>query len=629
MRRHLPVGSAGVLVALIVGSASADFVVDLGSGALAGGETRSVEIVVDESMIPIGYEMVGFEFSIDFVSNGTPSWASDCAFWIEDANGNPSLQFGGWNVLFADIEGPPWPYQTGGSPFTGNYTAEFDHIRNGNGVWRFSIGNGWATSAPAQYNNVTATIIVGPAGACGFAKSPCDVADKSPGCKDLICCDNVCQMDPTCCEVAWDQFCVEVAIKICNIYQYECPPGGPANNCPTNPTPIAAGQSIPFDTTGADPVGPRSTCESDMSLGPDLWFQFCAPADGSAIFSSCGQADYDQKMRAYDVGDGNYDPNDLLSFEVGCGDDTCNVQGGPARMVVSVEAGSCYLLGIGGYLGAVGTGTLSLEFLPALSCGDPGAGTCCEPSPFGLPYCEDGACCSAVCAVDPSCCEAAWDEACATTAYQVCPKACPELGNDECDGALPVADGTNAFSTFNATTGTVFPPAQDCPTFSTSLKKDRWYVYSATCDGVVTVSTCPEDGGSATFDTMMAIWVGDDCGSMAIVGCNDDTCYLRSAVQFEAVCGATYFIQLGSYSSGVGFSGVGEISIACDGGTPCETPGNPADLDGDGIVGGADLAILLSAWGDCGNCAGCVADLTGDCTVGGADLSVLLSAWGS
>lgn len=59
-------------------------------------------------------------------------------------------------------------------------------------------------------------------------------------------------------------------------------------------------------------------------------------------------------------------------------------------------------------------------------------------------------------------------------------------------------------------------------------------------------------------------------------------------------------------------------------------PGTPpcaADLYQDGIVNGADLAALLSAWGTCppGTCR---ADLTGDGQVNGADLASLLSQWG-
>ncbi len=48
------------------------------------------------------------------------------------------------------------------------------------------------------------------------------------------------------------------------------------------------------------------------------------------------------------------------------------------------------------------------------------------------------------------------------------------------------------------------------------------------------------------------------------------------------------------------------------------------DLDGDGLVGGGDLAIMLASWGSCG---GCPADLDGDGAVGGGDLASLLAAW--
>jgi alkaline phosphatase len=51
------------------------------------------------------------------------------------------------------------------------------------------------------------------------------------------------------------------------------------------------------------------------------------------------------------------------------------------------------------------------------------------------------------------------------------------------------------------------------------------------------------------------------------------------------------------------------------------------DLDRDGAVGSADLAILLGAWGSCAAPV-CAADLDGDGAVGSADLGLLLGAWG-
>ena len=59
------------------------------------------------------------------------------------------------------------------------------------------------------------------------------------------------------------------------------------------------------------------------------------------------------------------------------------------------------------------------------------------------------------------------------------------------------------------------------------------------------------------------------------------------------------------------------------------TPGSanaadcPADLDGDGIIGFADLLTLLAAWG---TPAG---DVDGDGVTGFSDLITVLAAWGS
>ena len=59
--------------------------------------------------------------------------------------------------------------------------------------------------------------------------------------------------------------------------------------------------------------------------------------------------------------------------------------------------------------------------------------------------------------------------------------------------------------------------------------------------------------------------------------------------------------------------------------TPFGPPPIPGDLNDDGIVDGADLGLLLGAWGPCLDCP---ADLNGDGNVDGADLGLLLGNWG-
>ncbi len=55
----------------------------------------------------------------------------------------------------------------------------------------------------------------------------------------------------------------------------------------------------------------------------------------------------------------------------------------------------------------------------------------------------------------------------------------------------------------------------------------------------------------------------------------------------------------------------------------------PADFNGDGTVGAADLAVLLGSWGACPQDEDCPADFNGDGLVGAADLAELLGDWGS
>ena len=54
-----------------------------------------------------------------------------------------------------------------------------------------------------------------------------------------------------------------------------------------------------------------------------------------------------------------------------------------------------------------------------------------------------------------------------------------------------------------------------------------------------------------------------------------------------------------------------------------DTPPCPADLNQDGVVSGADIGLLLSAWSTSGS-----GDLNDDSVVNGADLGLLLSSWG-
>jgi hypothetical protein len=77
--------------------------------------------------------------------------------------------------------------------------------------------------------------------------------------------------------------------------------------------------------------------------------------------------------------------------------------------------------------------------------------------------------------------------------------------------------------------------------------------------------------------------------------------------------------------AGASWQGIGTSCVDANAnGTADACEARVGDLDGDGVVGSADLTILLGAWG---GGAG-PADLNSDGTVGAADLTILLGNWG-
>ena len=65
-----------------------------------------------------------------------------------------------------------------------------------------------------------------------------------------------------------------------------------------------------------------------------------------------------------------------------------------------------------------------------------------------------------------------------------------------------------------------------------------------------------------------------------------------------------------------------------DNGVPDECESScPADLDGNGVVDGADMGLFFAQWGECPD--NCTADFNGDGAVDGVDLGSFLKAWGT
>lgn len=186
--------------------------------------------------------------------------------------------------------------------------------------------------------------------------------------------------------------------------------------------------------------------------------------------------------------------------------------------------------------------------------------------------------------------------------------------NDACSGAVSVGVGSTTYTTAPATDSIGSLPASCNDGAGTVCAKDLWFRHVAECTGTLIVETC----GTAGFNSRVAVYAGTTCPTAATVpaGCDDATadCSTNGGrVSLSVTAGSQWLIRVGSTVAGAG--GTGVLTIACP--VVC-----PADLTGDGLVDGADLGMLLGAWGTA------AADLDASGTTDGADLGVMLGLWG-
>ncbi|MEE2681318.1 MAG: hypothetical protein VX641_02990 [Planctomycetota bacterium] len=183
--------------------------------------------------------------------------------------------------------------------------------------------------------------------------------------------------------------------------------------------------------------------------------------------------------------------------------------------------------------------------------------------------------------------------------------------NDDCANPVDLESGDHPFSTVGATSGGQ-PLTESCWSDGEQQpSNDVWFRWRAPSNGSVVVSTC----GAADFDTWLVVQEAVCDGP--ILACNDQNPECpgnTSQLEFEAVAGIDYLIRVGGWQEGV--IGEGTLSI-----TQASSLG---DIDSNGVVNGADLALLLASWGQPGS-----GDLNGSGTTDGADLALLLANWSS
>jgi hypothetical protein len=246
--------------------------------------------------------------------------------------------------------------------------------------------------------------------------------------------------------------------------------------------------------------------------------------------------------------------------------------------------------------------------------------------------CEEYECCASTCALDAFCCFALWDEWCATEATQLCPPSicmldvppgtidelepCTSRLNDGCNlVSAPAFSLTACGETVTGVCTTGAPRDTDWWTFTLTEPRQILLEFESEFPGEALIVR-----GPCAATQTLARTATEDCGKASL------TILLAPGQYWVVVAPATLVRPL---SSGVWCEdddpetsppvfGVRYLATLS-----CEAPPASGDLNGDGVVDGADLGLLLSEWSRSGG----VADLNGDGVVNGADLGLLLAAW--
>lgn len=235
-----------------------------------------------------------------------------------------------------------------GAPVTSG-TTYFLRVGGWNGV-EFGVAQALLTFTPAA-TGCPAT------GGCG-------VVHATPGCADATCCTAVCSANPLCCEIGWDQTCVDGAVAACGIFVYNCvqPNAAAPNDCATAATTFS-GDSVfaNVDITGCNTDGPNhpsATCSSGNDFFyNDRWYRGQAQANGTMRVYTCNASTFDSKLAIYDMGTNpaafDYNTLNQASVLVGCNDDgsaDCQVNAAFASdLSVSVLQGHYYLVRLATY----------------------------------------------------------------------------------------------------------------------------------------------------------------------------------------------------------------------------------------------------------------------------------------
>lgn len=471
-----------------------------------------------------------------------------------------------------------------------------------------------------------------------------------PGCADDTIEQCVCAVDPFCCDVEWDQLCVD------QVESLDCGSCAPAPQCIGDFAIDFGGFYQPGGVCGLFPqlfehcegTGPFISSGSACGGSGDMVMTFAGGFPHSAAVTHCiDMTDAATATLSFDYtkNTGTLGPKIAVGID---GGEFIDIWIAPVVFAGGCETVVLELSALGGQ------GSVQFRFSSGssvsngaamdnivLHTSDTASHDCCE---IGGPGCDDPAVQGCVCAIDPFCCETAWDDLCvisvefyqcgdcgfcveqyqcdfgtAFTGGEVC-DLFPELFI-ACDGAGPYITGGTDCGGANdmamlfgvgSEPSSAYTRCLNLAGFTSAALRFSYTKIDGTLGPIIDIS---QDAGGSFAE----LWRAPDASGG---GCHD------VCLDLSPFAGHSFVIlRFRAGTEATAGSAMDDITLLR--GEVCLSPLPSPDIDASGAVDVFDLLILLKQWGTCAEPAKCPADLDVNGAVDVLDLLILLKAWGT
>ncbi len=442
------------------------------------------------------------------------------------------------------------------------------------------IANSSAAATASIDFNVTLAEVPPAPSSCGPDAGSC-FSPHDAGCDDVQCCATVCAADPFCCDASWDSLCVDTASALCSQRFLTDAVINPLNGRRYRLT------------------SPKNRADTLAFLGTNN-LAFAEIKDGGE--NHWVTQNMISNLPGLEVDAGRIGLNDIAlegTYVWPSGQPVTYLNWAPGEPNNIPNEDSTEIFTGNGLWNDTTVSKLRFGIgeTGAAACGQ--GGSCFQTHG---PGCNDESCCNEVCTVDPSCCNDAWDSACVSQAISRC--SATTIG-------APIPNPATG-SKYVLLSGGTWTQAQK---IAHSLGGHLAVINSAAENEWIRLNTIAIPGNPQQL----------------YIGLNDQA--IEGSFQWLNHEPVTYtnwgngepnnsndedFTLMGASGKWNDLDSTFIVAAIVE--IPCA-----GDLDGDGSVGGADLAIMLGSWGN----AISPSDLNNDSKVDAADLAILLGGWGS